>query len=190
MKDNKNKGAETTTENPAIIDFAGEKKPEVPFGDEAIVNTPSENAIVDEPKPLEVLDPESGEVKEVAEITVMPSVFGHEDFAKLVASSKSLEEKKNSVSLTPTYLQFETAGTKVRGVFCGYTTISKKDATTQELTPIKCATWMENGKTFMAGGVALVDEFEKRNLPIGTSVEITYTGKKGNTKLFDLSIIY
>ena len=149
--------------------------------------TPAYNG---EPKPeaVEIITDE-GEIKKDESLTALPSLFEGNSFADLLTKSKQLEEKKNVVSLTPSYFQFETQGTIVKGVFCGFTTISKK-ALDGSYTPIECATWMDNGKMFMAGGVALVDEFKRRHIAIGTSVQITYTGKNGNTKLFDLGVIY
>lgn len=146
--------------------------------------TPAPNATA-----LEVIDTETGEIKTVENITAMPSIFEPNNFAKILEASRGLAEKKNVVSVTPSYMEFTTEGAEVRGIFCGFAMISKK-ALDGTLTPIKCATWMDNGKMFMAGGVALVSEFEQRNINEGTAVQIKYTGKRGNTKLFDLAIIY
>lgn len=139
---------------------------------------------------LEVVNPETGEVTTNEEIEVKPSAFTSAEISGFMNASAKLAKAKKTISIVPQYMEFGKQGETERGIFMGYTVINKKDELHPgQLVEIKCIQWLNNGKMYMNGGVALVDKF--KSLPVGTPVEIEYTGKgsNGKTKVFDVTLL-
>lgn len=128
-----------------------------------------------------------GEILENAEIQVSASKFSASMLELLVNSSVGLDEKKATVSITGKYYEFGKAGDKVRGVFAGYKTIEKKEI--EGTKQIKCVEWVSNGEFFLNGGTILVNEIERFGVAIGQPIEIEYTGKKGQAKMFTVKLL-
>lgn len=114
----------------------------------------------------------------------------------LMAAVEDLDDKDEAVTITAVYKEFTTPGETARGIFFGYRDGKFKDdnATTeaggeQQYTEGKLVVWMtKDKKCFCAAGKALVGEFERNNIPVGSSVVITYTGKKERTKVFTVGL--
>ena len=81
----------------------------------------------------------------------------------------------------------------MRGLWLGFKEMNIKDKETGELTPIPAAMWVgiEDGnmKTFINAGVALVNEFKRACLDEGMEIEISYQGKNGDTKVYDITLL-
>jgi hypothetical protein len=128
-----------------------------------------------------------GEVKETGLVS-SPAVFDPADLSRLVEASKNLEKAQVGMSLTPQYYEFARQGDKTRGIYAGKTTIHKRNQHNSAiLDPIECVLWISNGESFMNGGKALVSKFG--TILAGTPVEIEYTGKQGDVKLFNVRLL-
>lgn len=110
--------------------------------------------------------------------------------AGMLAQAEKLSVKTKKISLTSKYLEFQTLGQKFRGIFAGFTEILATDKATGELKKIKAARFIGQDKSlFVNGGVALVNELLKSGVPIGASLEVTFSEKKGNAKIYTLDLL-
>jgi hypothetical protein len=191
-------GAETVTA-PAQSESTAAAPAEADDNPFAAGETPAIEVVAEEeldtaPKNLTIVDTETGEARENSNIAVVPTIMGTNQFAQIYAASQSLEEKQHKVSIVPDYFEFTQEGQTTKGVFIGYQVIHKKvtNPTTNEvsLAPINCVAWMSAGKSWINGGVVIYNEFKAKELQPGTSFELTYKGKKGNAKIFDVAVLF
>jgi len=117
------------------------------------------------------------------------SVQSTDDIAALLEASTGLEKKKPSLSLTQKYFEFAKVGEKTRGIFFGLTTINVKDKESEDLREIKAVQWISDKQVYINGGANLVSQVEKLNLPKGTAIEIEFTEKSGNVKIYSISLL-
>jgi hypothetical protein len=107
----------------------------------------------------------------------------------IIESSAKLKEKKPVLNLTAQYHEFEKPGETFRCVFMGVTKINVTDQQTGEQRSIPAVRFMADKQVFINAGVVLVREFEQARITPGTPVEIAYTGKSGNVKLYSISLL-
>jgi hypothetical protein len=67
--------------------------------------------------------------------------------------------------------------------------MSVTDKVTGELRNMSSAQFLINKKMFINGGVNLVGQLKKSNVPSGTPVKVTYTRKDGNVKVYELTLL-
>lgn len=143
-------------------------------------------------------------VEKGKEVTTNPecnsafAILSKEDYTALVKQAKSIKAE-SAVVITPIYKEFASDETVV-GVFSGLSSITpnKIDQLTGEVIgkqKVTTIVWMgANGRLYQHGGVALVNQFwdAERNffiIPPGTKVTISYQGKSGKAKLFDVGVV-
>jgi hypothetical protein len=136
--------------------------------------------------PVVSINSETGEVEEHESLVVSPTQFDATKLSSLMNDSTKLEMAKKTISIVPVYYEFEKIGDSMRGIFAGHGNINKRTES-GEFATIKVVKWLNNGKMYMNGGVALVDKFD--HLPVGTPVEITYIMKNGKTKVYDVVLL-
>lgn len=113
------------------------------------------------------------------------------EFAKqLIEKAAGLKAAEVAVQINAEYKEFA-AKEKVRGVFMGFSKAKFKDQQNPgEYVTQDAANWMgEDKKVKICAAVALVNELKRANIQPGTGLEIEMTGKEGNTKLFNVSIL-
>lgn len=124
----------------------------------------------------------------LTELSSAPSEYDLTSFNRLFQQAQRLATSRPVVSISPKYWEFNTVGEVRRGVFLGMKTIYKNEES------IDCIQWLEpDGEVYINGGKALVSMFE--NIPMGTSFEVTYEGKKVTSKgykanIFGVKILY
>ncbi len=111
------------------------------------------------------------------------------DFASLVEASSKLGELKEIITLTAEYLELKKEGDNFIGVFIGEQTMSMTDKATGELKTMPAARFLINKKVFINSGAALVSELKRANIQIGTPLKVTFTEKKGNTKIYSITLL-
>jgi hypothetical protein len=114
------------------------------------------------------------------------------DFAKqLINKASELNNAEIAVQVNSEYMEFAKAGEKVRGVFIGLTQATFKDQQNEgQYKNQDAVQWMGSDKKVkICAAVALVNEIKRANIQPGTALEIEMTGKEGNTKLFNVSIL-
>jgi hypothetical protein len=111
------------------------------------------------------------------------------NFAELVAKSENLDKLKPVMTLTANYIELEKPGETFRGVFIGLQEMTVNDQQTGEQKHIKAARFLINNGVYINGGVVLINELERATVPVGTSIEVKYERKEGNTKIYSITLI-
>jgi hypothetical protein len=115
----------------------------------------------------------------------------------LMNQSTNVDKLEPVMSLTANYLELAKPGESFKCLFVDFSTINVNGKSTDELTgeeseglkEIKAVRLLANKQLFLNGGVALVNELEKLNLPSGTPILITYKEKKGNLKVYSIDLL-
>jgi uncharacterized OB-fold protein len=111
------------------------------------------------------------------------------NFAQLLEASASVDKLKEVVTLTNEYIELEKPSDSFKGIFVGFIQMSVTDKLTGELRNMSSAQFLINKKMFINGGVNLVGQLKKSNVPSGTPVKVTYTRKDGNVKVYELTLL-
>ena len=110
-------------------------------------------------------------------------------FAELVTESTKLKEKKPVMTLTAEYIELEKPGENFRGIFFGFQSMQVTDKATGELKEITAARFIVDKGVKINGGTVLVNEIKRAGIAAGTPVEVLYKEKKGNTKIYTLTLL-
>lgn len=111
------------------------------------------------------------------------------NFAQLLEASANVEKLKEVVTLTNEYIELEKPSDSFKGIFVGFIQMNVTDKVTGELRTMSSAQFLINKKMFINGGVNLVGQLKKSNVPSGTPVKVTYTRKDGNVKVYELTLL-
>jgi len=111
------------------------------------------------------------------------------NFADFVQASTNLETLKPVITLSADYIELEKPGEKFRGIYIGTQIMNVADKLTGELKEIKAVRFLINKAVKINGGVVLVNEIERSGIRPGTPVEVTYSKKEGNTKIYALTLL-
>jgi len=125
------------------------------------------------------------------------AVLNNDALINLMNQSTNVDKLEPVMSLTANYLELAKPGESFKCLFVDFSTINVNGKSTDELTgeeseglkEIKAARLLANKQLFLNGGVALVNELEKLNLPSGTPILITYKEKKGNLKVYSIDLL-
>jgi len=111
------------------------------------------------------------------------------NFAQLLEASANVEKLKEVVTLTNEYIELEKPSDSFKGIFVGFIQMNVTDKVTGELRTMSSAQFLINKKMFINGGVNLVGQLKKSNVPSGTPVKVTYIRKDGNVKVYELTLL-
>ena len=141
---------------------------------------------------LEVLSQDNGDIHVHPDLYVKPTDFGAESLAAALKLSNELENREPVISIVPKYMEFSKAGTKERGVFMGFhkMLVKEKEQTAEKsYKEIDGILWLAKGELWLNAGAALVGSVKRSNIEKGTPIEIEYTGRKGDVKLYDVRLL-
>ena len=124
--------------------------------------------------------------QENAAVSVAPEIT---NFAELVAKSTQLAEMQQIITLTAEYIELEKPSESFRGIYIGTQTMHLTDKVTGEEKSMTAVRFLINKQVFINAGVVLVNEIERAGINVGTSVEITYLRKEGNTKIYQVTLL-
>ena len=110
-------------------------------------------------------------------------------FSALVDASSKLREKKPVITLTAEYIELAKPGESFRGIFIGFQDMQVTDQATGELKNIQAARFLVDKGVKINGGVVLVNEVKRAGISSGTPVEVTFKEKKGNTKIYTITLL-
>ena len=96
---------------------------------------------------------------------------------------------KTAINLSPEYIELAKPGESFRGIFWGFTEITVNDQVTDEQRQIPAAAFLVDKCIRINGGVALVSECKKAGIDKGTPLEVTFKEKKGNLKIYSLTLL-
>lgn len=108
---------------------------------------------------------------------------------EMLEASANLKSLKAAINLSPEYIELVKAGESFRGIFWGFTSITVNDQVTGEQRTIDAAAFLIEKAIRINAGVALVSECKKSGIDRGTPVEVTYKEKKGNLKIYSLTLL-
>lgn len=111
------------------------------------------------------------------------------NFAELLEASANVGKLKEVVTLTNAYIELEKPSDSFKGIFVGFIQMSVTDKVTGELRKMDAAQFLIDKKMHINGGVNLVSQFKRSNVPSGTPVKVTYIRKDGNVKVYELTLL-
>lgn len=108
---------------------------------------------------------------------------------EMLEASANLTKLKVAINLSPEYIELVKPGESFRGIFWGFTEITVNDQVTGEQRTIPAAAFLVDKSIRINAGVALVGECRKSGIDKGTPVEVTFKEKKGNLKIYSLTLL-
>ena len=109
------------------------------------------------------------------------------NFGELVAKSEGLTKLKPLMNLTADYVELEKPEDSFRGIYIGVGEINVTDQSTGELASKESARFLIDKQVKINAGVNLVRQI--KDVPVGTAVEVTYTKKEGNVKIYSVTLL-
>jgi hypothetical protein len=111
------------------------------------------------------------------------------DFNTFLQESENLDDLQEQIILTSEGISLDKVGEHFNGIFWGFSHMTVKDQTTDEIKEIPAVQFLVNKQIRINGGAALVNEFKKINVGRGTKVRVTFTKKEGNLKIYSVSLL-
>jgi hypothetical protein len=111
------------------------------------------------------------------------------DLAQFLEESTNLDALEEKVVLTASGISLDKVGESFNAIFWGFSTMTVKDQTTDELRDIPAVQFMIDKQIRINGGTALVSEFKQIGLSRGAKVKVTYAKKEGNLKIYSVSLL-
>ena len=108
---------------------------------------------------------------------------------EMLEASANLSNLKTAINLSPEYIELSKPGESFRGIFWGFTEITVNDQVSGEQRQIPAAAFLVDKCIRINGGVALVSECTKAGIDKGTPLEVTFKEKKGNLKIYSLTLL-
>ena len=108
---------------------------------------------------------------------------------EMLEASANLSKLKTAINLSPEYIELAKPGENFRGIFWGFTEITVNDQVTDEQRTIPAAAFLVDKSIRINAGVALVSECKKAGIDKGTPLEVTFKEKKGNLKIYSLTLL-
>jgi 3-methyladenine DNA glycosylase Tag len=108
---------------------------------------------------------------------------------EMLEASANLKQLKAAINLSPEYIEMAKPGESFRGIFWGFTEITVNDQVSGEQRTIPAAAFLVDKAIRINAGVALVGECKKSGIDKGTPVEVTFKEKKGNLKIYSLTLL-
>jgi len=111
------------------------------------------------------------------------------NFQELIVKSQNLQDLNPVMNLSADYIELEKVGESFRGVYIGKQNMTIADKMTGEQRTMEAARFLIDKQVRVNAGVVLVNELDRAAIPVGTPVEITYSEKKGNVKIYSVTLL-
>lgn len=122
----------------------------------------------------------------VPEAVVQPMTQSEFNERKALLAKVDKMDASKGTKVTSAYWEATSPGESIRGIFTGMTMMHKKEnGETREIPAVVIDT---SEGVRLCGGTILIDTM-LTSVPAMSPVEVTYTGKKGNAKTFDVVIL-
>lgn len=108
---------------------------------------------------------------------------------EMLEASSNLSALNVAINLSPKYIELVKIGESFRGIFWGFTEITVNDQITGEQRVMPAAAFLVEKAIRINAGVALVSECKKTGIEKGTPLEVTFLEKKGNLKIYSLTLL-
>lgn len=111
------------------------------------------------------------------------------NIANLLVASTKLDALKPVVTLSSSYIELESVGSSFRGIYAGPTEIQTTDKESGELRTLPAVRFIVDKKIRVNAGAVLVSEVKRCGVVEGTPLEVSYTKKEGNVKIYGLTLL-
>jgi len=112
------------------------------------------------------------------------------DIEALLEKSNDLKKLDTIVSLSPESITLEKVGESFRGIFMGFGEMIVNDPKEEDgKRVLPCVKFLIDKKMCINAGAVLVSECRNASLKLGTPLEVTYTEKKGNVKIYRITLL-
>lgn len=112
------------------------------------------------------------------------------DISAMLEASTQLDKAETVLTLSAEAISLEKVGESFRGIFIGFGTMTVTDEKAEGgQRTIPSAKFLINKQVRINGGVVLVNELKNANVVEGTKLEVTYTKKDGNVKIYSISLL-
>jgi hypothetical protein len=128
-------------------------------------------------------------IENAESVAIAPPTMSPEELASAMEKSEKLDKCKVLMDLTASYLELEKVGETFRGIFIGFQDMNITDKTTGEIKKLKAARFLADRKVQINAGAVLVSEIHRANVPVNTPLEVTYTEKRNNTKIYTIKLL-
>ena len=133
---------------------------------------------------MDNLETKATTTTEVAVADQMPT-----NLAEMMKLSHNVDKLKPTLTLTAEYIELAKPSESFKGIYVGLSEMQVADKQTGELKTLTCARFLINGKLYINGGAVLLSELRRANVEAGTPLQVTYTKKEGNTKIYELALL-
>jgi hypothetical protein len=123
------------------------------------------------------------------EIATSNGMLEVSNIADLLVASTKLDALKPVVTLSSEYIELESVGSTFRGIYAGPTEIQVTDKETAELRTIPAVRFVVDKKIRVNAGAVLVSEVKRCAVSVGTPIEVKYTKKEGQVKIYELTLL-
>lgn len=107
----------------------------------------------------------------------------------MLEASASLSKLKPVVVLSSEYIELESVGSSFRGIYAGLSEIQVTDKESGELKSLKAARFIVDKKIRVNAGAVLLSELARCGVNAGTPLEVTYSRKEGQIKIYELTLL-
>jgi hypothetical protein len=112
------------------------------------------------------------------------------DISAMLEASTQLDKAETVLTLSAEAISLEKVGESFRGIFIGYGTMTVTDDKVEAgQRTIPSAKFLINKQVRINAGVVLINELKNANVVEGTKLEVTYTKKDGNVKIYSISLL-
>lgn len=123
--------------------------------------------------------------KEVSTIT--ESNF---DISAMLEASTQLDKAEAVLTLSAEPISLDKVGESFRGIFIGFGTMTVTDDKVEAgQRTIPSAKFLINKQVRINAGVVLINELKNANVIEGTKLEVLYTKKDGNVKIYSITLL-
>jgi hypothetical protein len=123
------------------------------------------------------------------EIATSNGMLEVSNIANLLVASTKLDALKPVVTLSSSYIELESVGSSFRGIYAGPTEIQTTDKESGELRTLPAVRFIVDKKIRVNAGAVLVSEVKRCGVVEGTPLEVAYTKKEGNVKIYELTLL-
>lgn len=123
------------------------------------------------------------------EISTSNGMLDVVNIADLLVASTKLQTLKPVVTLSSEYIELESVGSSFRGIYAGTCEIKVTDKETGELRTLPSVRFIVDKKIRVNAGAVLVSECSRCGVSVGTPIEVKYTKKEGNVKIYELTLL-
>jgi hypothetical protein len=112
------------------------------------------------------------------------------DISAMLEASTQLDKAETILTLSAEAISLDKVGESFRGIFIGFGTMTVTDDKVEAgQRTIPSAKFLINKQVRINAGVVLINELKNANVVEGTKLEVTYTKKDGNVKIYSISLL-